>query len=68
MDIEILFCCEGGDQFNEYAADDDDLEEYVGELLVIHDKSWQKKWSLGAFQISENVKGERIEQIEMYEN
>ena len=37
MDIEILFCCEGGDQFNEYAADDDDLEEYVGELLVIQD-------------------------------
>ena len=39
MDIEILFCGEGGDEFNENAADDDDLEEYVGELLVIHDQS-----------------------------
>ena len=40
MDIEILFCCEGGDQFNDYAADDDDdLDEYVGELMAIHDKS-----------------------------
>ena len=40
MDIEILFCGEGDDEFNEYAADDDDDLE---ELLVIHDKSWQKK-------------------------